>query len=778
MLSRLCARAAPRAVATAQRPAFFRTTVTPGMTKSQPPVHVWGLAVDAELHEVVNEIAYDAKVDAAKFWRSMEELITELGPRNKGLLARRDELQGELDTFHKSSPGAIQDADAFKSMLSEIGYLVKEGPPFKIRTANVDQEIGWLAGPQLVVPIDNERYALNAANARWGSLMDALYGTDVIPETDGAERGASFNPKRGTRVFEACEALLDELFPLEKGDRYSEVIGFDLGEGERLRLRLANGHDTRLSRHAAFKGYESRTDGSLKTVLLERHGLHLELHIDPEHPVGSTHRAGLCDLVLESALSTICDCEDSVAAVDGADKARVYKNWAGLMRGDLTAELNKNGVVIKRTLNEDRTYRRAGGGSDITLSGRSVLLVRNVGMHVYTDAVSMQGQPVPEGFLDAMVTTLAAIPSLRGASRHPNSKHGSVYVVKPKLHGPEEVAFTVELFERVEQALGLPHNTVKLGIMDEERRTSLNLSESLRAASERLAFINTGFLDRTGDEIHSSMHAGLMVPKGEMKATPWLQGYEGHNVAVGLAMNLPGHGQIGKGMWAMPDAMAEMMAVKGAHPEAGATTAWVPSPTAATLHALHYMRTHVAQRQHEIASGRTQVEAEALWEQLLQLPLLQRPLGVEEVQAELDLNAQAILGYVVRWVDQGVGCSKVPDLQGVGLMEDRATLRIASQLLANWLQHGLISDEQLHTTMQRMASVVDEQNSGDGTYTPMAGSAKDDKAATLEASAAYQCALELIYKGVSQPNGYTEPTLSAWRRLVKKDGPKISRQPQ
>ena len=715
-------------------------------------VTVGGLKVAAELYALVrDEIAPGTGVDPDHLWQGLGAIIRDLAPQNAACLAKRDALQAEIDAWLQADPARAADPLAQQAFLRDIGYIVPEPAPFKVSTAKVDQEIAQLAGPQLVVPVDNARYALNAANARWGSLYDAFYGTDLIPEGEGTEKGTGYNPARGALVIDRANAWLDEVFPLAEGS-WSAAQSLAVVDGQLAVTGPAG--TTRLAAPEAFVGFNLEGD-RLTQVLLRHHGLHADLLIDPLDPIGAQHSAGIKDIALESAISTIMDCEDSVAAVDASDKAQVYRNWCGIMKGTLSVAFKKGGETLERRMNPDRTYQAPTGGS-VTLHGRSLLLVRNVGAHVMTEMVTTEsGEAVPETFVDGMITALAAMHDLKGTGDLRNSRTGSVYIVKPKQHGPEEVALSVHLFSRIEAVLGLAPNTLKIGIMDEERRTTVNLKACIHAAKERVIFINTGFLDRTGDEIHTHMHAGAMIPKPEIKGARWMLAYEDWNVDMGLACGLAGHAQIGKGMWAMPDEMAGMMAAKAAHPEAGANCAWVPSPTAATLHALHYHQIDVRARQEEIAE-----RAPAALEAILSPPLLgDRALTAEERQRELDNNAQGILGYVVRWVEQGVGCSKVPDINDVGLMEDRATLRISSQHIANWLLHGLVDKQQVVETMQRMAAIVDRQNEGDAAYRPMAPHFED--------SVAFQAAMDLVFDGVTEPNGYTEATLMRRRREFK-----------
>ena len=716
-----------------------------------------GLRIDRHLHELVEtEILPGTGVEPGDFWTSLQQLVEELEPRNRQLLSHRDALQQQLDDWHREHRQSEPTEADYGAFLNDIGYLHPAGPDFAITTANVDPEISEIAGPQLVVPVDNARYALNAANARWGSLYDALYGTDVIPWDDDANPTAGYDAKRGALVIARAAEILDRFFPLAAGS-HSEVRDYHLASvdhGQRLGATLASGETTTLVDLGAWAGYCADQE-TLTNVLLVNHNLHVDIQIDRQHPIGKSHPAGVKDILLESAITTIQDCEDSVSAVDAADKVQVYRNWLGIMKGSLEARFAKEGRELHRRLAPDRVFTTPSGGS-LTLSGRSLLLIRNVGIHMYTDAVTTgENDPIPEGFLDAMVTSLAALHDLRATGRYRNSKSGSIYIVKPKLHGPDEVAATVELFDRVEQALGLATNTIKMGIMDEERRTSVNLKECIRQARDRVVFINTGFLDRTGDDIHSTMECGPMMPKMEIKDATWILTYEDSNVDVGIATGLPGKAQIGKGMWTMPDRMSAMVDTKIGHPRAGATCAWVPSPTAATLHALHYHQISVSERQSELAQ-----RSPASVTTMLQPALAEnRDFTAEEIQRELDNNIQGILGYVVRWVDQGVGCSKVPDIHDVGLMEDRATLRISSQHVANWLHHGVTTDQQVQETFRRMASIVDHQNSSDSSYRAMGPD--------FDHSLAFQAALDLVFEGRDEPNGYTERVLTTRRREFK-----------
>ena len=726
-----------------------------------------GLQVATPLYQFIeSKVLPGTGIQSADFWKGFSEIVTDLSPINEALLAKRDRLQADLDRWHQANPGPIKNMPAYRKHLQEIGYL--DQVPGKVvgSTQNVDEELALQAGPQLVVPVLNARYALNAANARWGSLYDALYGTDVIPEEDGATKSGSYNPIRGAKVVAYARNFLDQAAPLANGSHRDSVhYGVD---GNSLKVTLKDGSITGLVNERQFIGFQGEASEPT-SILLRNNGIHIDIEINKTKTIGASDPAGVNDVVLEAALSTILDLEDSVAAVDADDKVLAYENWLGILKGTLVEKVSKGGTTFTRALNPDRQYKAAIGAEDakdgiVTLHGRSLLFLRNVG-HLMTNPaiLTADGKEIYEGILDAVVTVLIALHDInRPASQSiGNTRKGSVYIVKPKMHSPEEVAFAGELFGRVEKLLGLPADTVKLGIMDEERRMSANIKAAIAAAGARVAFINTGFLDRTGDEMHTSMHAGPMMRKGDMKSSKWLSAYERRNVLAGLDCGLRGRAQIGKGMWAMPDLMKAMVEQKIVHPKAGANTAWVPSPTAATLHALHYHQVNVAELQREMEKLDTAAEAEALMDDLLTIPVVENPTWTkEEIQQELDNNCKGILGYVVRWIDQGVGCSKVPDIHNIGLMEDRATLRISSQHIANWLLHGIVTEAQVNETLQRMAKVVDGQNAGDSLYQNMMPNYQN--------SYAYKAASDLIFKGLEQPSGYTEPLLHAWRQVVKK----------
>ena len=711
------------------------------------------LSVSTDLESFLrSEVLPGLDLSEEHFWISLEKIINEFSPKNKTLLGVRESMQEQIDAWHLANPGQEKNLDIYKNFLKEIGYLLEEGGDFKITTENVDPEIASIAGPQLVVPVMNARFALNAANARWGSLYDALYGTDMISEENGASRAGAYNPVRGDKVIEFAKKFLDKNFAVNNAS-YTDVNSFNVKNGL-LEISLLNGETTNLLDSDQFQGYQGSAEQP-SGVLLKNNGLHAEIQIDPDHSVGATDPAGIKDVLLESAITTIQDCEDSVAAVDGEDKVAVYRNWLGLMKGDLKETFIKGGAEMTRSLNPDRNYI-APDGSNLQLSGRSLMLVRNVG-HLMTNPaiLDQNGDEVPEGILDAMFTICIAMHDLNGNSEVQNSEAGSIYIVKPKMHGPDEVQFTCDLFSAVEKSLNLNQLTAKIGIMDEERRTTVNLKECIRVAKDRVIFINTGFLDRTGDEIHTSMEAGPMIPKAEMKQQPWILAYEDWNVDSGLETGFKGNAQIGKGMWPMPDEMLNMYETKTMHPESGANCAWVPSPTGATLHAMHYHQILVSERQEKLLE-----RPKASLDDILTIPVMSdaKSLSLEDVQKELDNNAQGILGYVVRWVDQGVGCSKVPDINNIGLMEDRATCRISSQHIANWLHHSVCSEDQVMETMKRMAIIVDQQNSGDPTYQPMAPSYD---------GIAFQAACNLAIQGRAQPSGYTEPILHAMRLKYK-----------
>ncbi|KOR77660.1 malate synthase [Bacillus sp. FJAT-21352] len=716
-------------------------------------VKVGNLQVASVLFEFINKDGLPgSELNQEQFWVDFEKLVHDMSPKNKKLLARRDEIQTKINTWHRENKE--MDFAEYKTFLQEIGYLEPEGEDFHITTEGVDDEIAFQAGPQLVVPVDNARYAINASNARWGSLYNALYGTDVISEKEGAYREGSYNEVRGGEVISFAKDFLDQVTPL-KDHSHKDAVKYTVVDGK-LAVTLRNGEITSLVEESKLVGNQGEY-GKPSAILLKNNGLHFEIQIDRSHPIGKKDKAGVKDILMESTLTTIMDCEDSVAAVDADDKVLVYRNWLGLMRGDLTVTFKKDNKMMTRTMNPDRLYR-APNGEEFSLPGRSLMFVRNVGHLMTTNAVlDANGEEIPEGIMDTVMTSLLAKHSLLGNGKYQNSSKGSVYIVKPKMHGSQEVAFANELFDRVEDMLGLQRNTLKIGVMDEERRTSLNLKACIRQVKERVAFINTGFLDRTGDEIHTSMEAGPMILKNNMKGSKWLQGYEKSNVNVGLATGFQGRAQIGKGMWAIPDMMAEMLTQKIGHLKAGANTAWVPSPTAATLHALQYHQVDVKKVQDELKKNPVNLR-----DDILEIPVAQNPeWSLEEIQQELDNNAQGILGYVVRWVEQGIGCSKVPDINNVGLMEDRATLRISSQHIANWLHHGICTKGQVLETLQRMAKVVDEQNSGDSAYQCIADN--------YDSSVAFQAACDLVFQGYNQPSGYTEPILHRRRIEAKKN---------
>ncbi|MFL2626944.1 MAG: malate synthase G [Dehalococcoidia bacterium] len=720
-------------------------------------IEIKNIKIAKPLYDLVDqEIIPDTGISSDKFWTAFGSIVNDLEPDNRLLLNKRSEIQENINSWHNNQKTNKFNIEEYKTFLKSIGYLAPDAPDFQITTTNVDEEISSIAGPQLVVPVDNARFAINAANARWWSLYDSLYGTDIISEENNGEKGTSYNPHRGAKVVAYCSILLDSIFGLQNAS-FAHASNFSLkgnDNSKELVITLSNEHETRLVNPSNFVGYIENDEKKLTSILLKNNGLHIEIQIDRNHPIGTQHSAGIKDVLIESAITTIQDFEDSVAAVDVFDKVIAYRNWNELMKGTCTSTLEKDGNVINRTLNPDKNFQTP-KGEKLTLHGRSLLLVRNVGIHMYTNAVTNQnGEEIPEGFLDAMITSLAALHDINGKTKYSNSRTKSMYIVKPKMHGPDEVAFTVKLFERIEEALGLENNTLKIGIMDEERRTTVNLKQCIYEAKERIIFINTGFLDRTGDEIHTSMEAGPVLPKGEIRNQPWIKAYEDQNVDIGIESGLVGIAQIGKGMWAMPDEMKAMMAAKISHPESGANTAWVPSPTAAALHAIHYHMVNVNQIQKDI-STRDSINID----EILTPPLMDKKLSESEILQELENNAQGILGYVSRWVGQGIGCSKIPDINNIGLMEDRATLRISSQHISNWLYHNITSQEEVITVFKKMAKIVDDQNKDDNNYIPMSKN--------FDSSIEFQAALDLVFLGRKTTNGYTEPVLHTKRAEAK-----------